>query len=213
VVYIKLTERQKKIVQIVKEHGLITGENIAKSLGLTRTALRTDFSILTSKKILSAKPKKGYSYLGKGIEDSKPIKDFKVSSYMRKPFILAEETSIYDAIIGMSLDDSSSIFITQNGYLSGVASRKDLLKYSVTGRDLNKMPIGVIMTRMPNIIYCYKGDNIFGIAKKLLAHEIDSIPVVEDEKDSEGVTRQKIVGKLSKTSVTKLFVDLIEDGF
>ena len=208
---IKLTERQRKIIQLVKEHQLITGENIAKTLGLSRTALRTDFSILTSKKILCAKPRKGYTYIGNSVEECSIIKEFKVSEYMRNPYILEENTCVYDAIIGMSLEDSSNIFISQNGYLSGVLSRKDLLKYSVTGRDLNKMPIGVIMTRMPNIIFCYKDDDIVEVAKKLLTHEIESIPVVEEEKDSSGMSMYKILGKLSKTSITQLFLDIIEN--
>ena len=57
-----LTQRQKTIVEIVKENQPIIGDEIAKRLSLTRSALRTDFSILTGKGILKSKPKVGYIY-------------------------------------------------------------------------------------------------------------------------------------------------------
>ena len=44
-----LTQRQKTIVEIVKENQPIIGDEIAKRLSLTRSALRTDFSILLEK--------------------------------------------------------------------------------------------------------------------------------------------------------------------
>ncbi len=52
----KLNERQKKILQIVKENGPITGEQIAAALSLTRATLRPDLSILTMTGMLEARP-------------------------------------------------------------------------------------------------------------------------------------------------------------
>lgn len=57
-----LTDRQKKIIEIVKKNQPIKGDDIAKELGVTRSALRTDFSILTKENIIEAKVKKGYYY-------------------------------------------------------------------------------------------------------------------------------------------------------
>ena len=57
-----MTDRQKKIIEIVKKNQPIKGDDIAKELGVTRSALRTDFSILTKENIIEAKVKKGYYY-------------------------------------------------------------------------------------------------------------------------------------------------------
>ncbi len=62
---IQLTERQEKIINIVKYNQPVTGENIAKELGLTRSTLRPDLAILTMSGILDARPKVGYFYTGK----------------------------------------------------------------------------------------------------------------------------------------------------
>ena len=43
----ELNERQEKILNIVKQHGPITGSNIAAQLSLTRATLRPDLAILT----------------------------------------------------------------------------------------------------------------------------------------------------------------------
>ena len=64
------------------------------------------------------------------------------------------------------------------------------------------------MTRMPNIILGTKEDKAYDLAKKILDHEIDSIPIVEKVKVEEGKELYKIVGKVSKTNITKLFVKI-----
>ena len=64
---------------------------------------------------------------------------------------------------------------------------------------------------MPNIIYGYPEDRAYSLAKKIIEHEIDSIPIVEKSYESDnGKVNLKIVGKISKTNITKLFVNLGE---
>jgi len=70
------------------------------------------------------------------------------------------------------------------------------------------MPIGMIMSRMPNIVYVFDNDSAYDAVVKLITHEIDSIPVVEPFKDSDGKEQFKITGKVSKTNMTKLLYDL-----
>lgn len=65
VIQLELSERQKKIVEIVKENGPITGEHIADRLDLTRATLRPDLAILTMAGFLEARPRVGYFYTGK----------------------------------------------------------------------------------------------------------------------------------------------------
>lgn len=65
VIIIELNKRQEHIIQIVKDHGPITGESIAPQLGLTRATLRPDLAILTMAGYLEARPRVGYFYTGK----------------------------------------------------------------------------------------------------------------------------------------------------
>lgn len=206
---IKLTERQEKIIEIVKNNEPITSENIAGHLELTRATLRPDLSILTMSGILDARPKVGYFYTGKTTFSfiAEKIQEIKVSERKSVPIVVDEETSIYDSIVTMFLEDVSSIYVTTDGFLSGVVSRKDFLKNAIGGLDLEKTPIGVIMTRMPNIVMTYLDESVLEAATKLIEHEVDSLPIVEElEKDEEIL--YKIIGRITKTTITRLFVEL-----
>ena len=150
VISIQLTERQEKIISIVKYNQPITAENIAKQLNLTRATLRPDLAILTMSGILDARPKVGYFYTGKTTFSfiSEKIKEAKVSDRKAIPVIVDEETIIYDAIVTMFLEDAGTVYVTANGYLTGVVSRKDFLKNAIGGLNLHNTPVAVIMTRM-----------------------------------------------------------------
>lgn len=56
----ELSNRQDQIIEIVKENGPITGEQIAERLNLTRATLRPDLAILTMAGFLDARPRVGY---------------------------------------------------------------------------------------------------------------------------------------------------------
>lgn len=203
-----LSERQEKIIDIVKSNSPITGDAIAKKLNLTRATIRPDLAVLTMVRILDARPKVGYFYLGKTPMNflAEQISKIMVKDIKSVPIVLDEITSSYDAIVTMMLEDVGTIYIINEGYLSGVISRKDLLKSAMGGSDLSKLPVGVIMTRMPNIIYAKDEDTVLNAAIKLIEHEIDSLPVVEviDEEDK----KLKVIGRISKTNITRLFTEL-----
>ena len=59
----------------------------------------------------------------------------------------------------------------------GVSSRKDLLRASMIGQDIHTMPISIIMSRMPNIVYLKEEDLVIYAASQMIDKEIDSIPV------------------------------------
>lgn len=208
VIDIQLNERQKKIIDIVKNNQPITGEAIAGKLSLTRSTIRPDLSILTMSGILDARPRVGYFFTGKtglGMVSDK-IKSILVDEIKSVPVVLDESISIYDAIVFMFLENVGSIYITDDGILSGVISRKDIIRAAMGGTDLHKVPVGVIMTRMPNIIFVKPNDSLLSAGKKLIDHEIDSLPVVEvvDETNKE----YKVIGRITKTNITRLFVEL-----
>lgn len=211
-IIIQLNKRQLKIIDIVKENEPITSENIAASLNVTRATLRSDLAILTMTGILDARPKVGYFY--SGINEinlvGNKVKDKKVEDIMSMPILVKKDTSTYDVIVTMFLSDVGSIVIIDDEEnLCGVVSRKDLLKATVGGADINKIPIGMIMTRTPNVVTLNRDDSVLLAAKKIIEHEIDSVPVIEyDGKDK---TRTKVVGRLSKTNITKLFLEIMDN--
>ena len=198
---IQLNPRQLKIIDIVKENEPITSESIASILNVTRATLRSDLAILTMTGILDARPKVGYFYSGisgASLVGNK-IKDKKVKDIMSMPVVIKQDTNIYDSIVT----------IDENENLCGIVSRKDLLKVTIGSADINKMPVGMIMTRTPNVITTNKEDDVVLAAKKIIEHEVDSIPVVEiNEEDTNQI---KVIGRLSKTNITKLFLEIADN--
>ncbi|MDI6602292.1 MAG: helix-turn-helix transcriptional regulator [Thermoanaerobacteraceae bacterium] len=207
---IPFTDRQQNIIDIVRMNQPITSEQIAEKLNLTRATLRPDLAILTMSGVLEAKPKVGYYYTGRSNLNviSEYLNSVKVSDIKSMPVIVEENTSVYDAIVTLFLEDVGTIFVTNNGYLVGAVSRKDFLKVAIGGNsDLNKIPVGVIMTRMPNIIVTSDEESIVDAARKIIMHEVDSLPVVETLKEN-GKELSRITGKVSKTNITRFFVQL-----
>lgn len=205
----ELSERQQRIVEIVKENEPITSEQIAALLKVTRATLRPDLAILTMSGILDARPKVGYLYSGNnGVNIiSEQIRKTRVSDIKSIPVIVDEQTSLYDGIVALFLEDVGSIYVVSKGYLTGVVSRKDFLKSIMGGMEIHKVPVGLIMTRMPNIVLTYPHETALEAAIKIIEHEVDSLPVVEQEIIG-GKELFKVVGKISKTNIARLFVEL-----
>lgn len=213
-IIIRLTERQSNIVQIVRDKGPITGEDIADILGLTRSALRPDLAILTKAGVLDARPRVGYYYSGKPTLTMvmEEISKLNVNDFKAVPIVVTEKTSVYDAIVNLFVEDVGSlIVVSEGGALEGILSRKDLLKTALGQGDLHKIPVGVIMTRMPNIITIDPEETLLAAAKKIVEHQIDSLPVIVKENNN-GKEVVKVVGKISKTTIARVFVELGE-GF
>lgn len=209
-IIIQLNKRQEHILQIVKENGPITGEHIADRLSLTRATLRPDLAILTMAGFLDARPRVGYFYTGirtQLLTDS--LNHLYVRDYQSIPVVVDEGISVYDAIVMMFLEDVGTMFVVdKHALLVGVLSRKDLLRASIGKQELNSIPVNIIMTRMPNITMCSKEDLLIDVAKKLIDKQIDSLPVVkETEKGYE------VIGRITKTNITKAFVALADEGY
>ncbi|TDM13306.1 helix-turn-helix transcriptional regulator [Macrococcus lamae] len=206
---IELNQRQEKILQIVKNNGPITGEKIAERLNLTRATLRPDLAILTMAGYLDARPRVGYFYTGKSSTQllSASIRKFQVKDFQSIPSVINEDISVYDAICAMFLEDVGTLFvINKNSELVGVCSRKDLLRASMGGQDIHSVPVHIIMSRMPNISVVTPDDLLIYAANLLIEKQIDSLPVVRKKGSSYEVT-----GRITKTTITRAFVALIED--
>ncbi|MBM7584713.1 CBS domain-containing protein [Bacillus pakistanensis] len=207
---IELNKRQEQILEIVKENGPITGEQIADQLNLTRATLRPDLAILTMAGYLDARPRVGYFYTGKTGTQllTENLKKIYVKQFQSIPVVVPENVSVYDAICTMFLEDVGTLFVVdKNSYLVGVLSRKDLLRASIGKQELSTLPVNIIMTRMPNITTCEKDDLLIEVAKDLIDKQIDAVPVVK--KTSKGDL--EVTGRITKTNITKAFVSLADD--
>lgn len=206
---IELNKRQEQILQIVKENGPITGEHIADRLNLTRATLRPDLAILTMSGFLEARPRVGYFFTGKTGTQllADKLKKLQVKDFQSIPVVIHENVSVYDAICTMFLEDVGTLFVVDDhSILTGVLSRKDLLRASIGKQELPSIPVHIIMTRMPNITVCRKEDFIMDVAKHLIEKQIDALPVIKDtDKGFE------VVGRITKTNMTKILVSLSEN--
>ncbi|WP_082153500.1 helix-turn-helix transcriptional regulator [Bacillus sp. LL01] len=205
----ELNKRQETILQIVKEQGPVTGEAIADQLNLTRATLRPDLAILTMAGYLDARPRVGYFYTGKTGSQllSDKISKIQVHNHQSIPVVVLESVSVYDAICTMFLEDVGTLFVVDNfSIIVGVLSRKDLLRASIGKQELTSIPVNIIMTRMPNITFCFKEDLIIDVAQKLIEKQIDALPVVK--KTDKGY---EVIGRITKTNITKVLVALAHD--
>ncbi|SDK38704.1 CBS domain-containing protein [Natronincola ferrireducens] len=209
---IEFTSRQKKIIEIVEKSQPITSQDIATLLKVTRATLRPDLSILTMSGVLDARPKVGYFYTGRPHVNliEQQIKSIRVEDIMSVPVVVTEEMSVYDAIVTMFLEDTGTIYVVSEGILVGVVSRKDFLKNAIGGIDINKVPVAMVMTRMPNITTIFPEESIWVAVNKIVEHEVDSLPVVEKLVD-EGKEKLKVIGKISKSNMAKLLVELCRE--
>lgn len=203
----EFSARQKKIINIVRENQPITSQGIAEKLGLTRAAIRADLSVLTMAEILEAKPRVGYFY----IESFRSLGAWDrffnktVREIQSVPVVINEETSVYDAVVTLFLEDVGTLFVVNGeSYLVGVVSRKDLLKITLESQDSSRIPVSVIMTRRPQIVTAAPDETIYSAARKIISAQVDALPVLN--------LQEKIVGRLSKTNLVRALVDFGSKG-
>lgn len=207
---IELKNRHKEILEIVKKYQPIASEQIAQHLKLTRSAIRADLNLLVMSGHLEARPKVGYCVVESSTRErvADYLKNIRVNDLKSRPVVVDEKASVYDTIVTMFLEDVGMICVTAEDYLVGVVSRKDLLKAAIGRTDINNMPVGMIMTRMPNVILISPNAPVSEAARKIIDRQIDALPVVEEHM-IQGQTRYKVIGRISKTNITKLFVEMI----
>ena len=204
----KLSKRQEQIAQIVREEGPVTGSAIAEHLEVTRSALRSDLSVLTMLGVLDARPNVGYYYVGlsKETQTAERLKSFLVSDVLSQAVVVNGDTSLYDTIVTLFTEDVGTILVCDGSYLVGVVSRKDLLRASMVQTDSHTMPISMIMTPVSKVIAVEPTDTLVEAAQKMIDYEVDCLPVVVRE-DIGNKKRLKVVGRVSKTTVAKVFLE------
>lgn len=205
----ELSERQKEIIEIVKKHEPISGDNIADELGLSKSTLRSDLAVLTMIGILDARPKVGYIYSGLDFEPliQDRLASLTVKDVMAPPVIINQETTIQDAITTLFMYDAGTLVVAdrETKDMVGIVSRKDLLRSMVMGNN-QEAAVALIMTRMPNIYVTYPSMPILAAAKLISRHEVDTLPVVKAKGSKE------VIGKISKTILVNLLIEVGDEG-
>lgn len=209
----ELTDRQERILDIVKSSEPITGAQIAKKLDLSRSTLRSDFSVLTMQKLLISKPKVGYFYNTNRMEPLvvQQLSRKYVEKVMTNPTFIRQDESVQEGVAELFLEDIGSLYVlNEEKQLVGVVSRKDLLKIALGNSNIDEVPISMAMTRVPNVYYIFSDDTVEYATQKLLAHKIDSLPVM-DREEWEKNNHLVVVGKFSKTTISQLFLSVLEN--
>lgn len=200
----ELTKRQQDILSLVQSEGPITGDHIADALGVSKTTLRADLSVLTMTGRLSARPRVGYTYNAEHETDSRlaVLHEMIVRNHMAVPVSVLESVSVHDAALTMFLEDVGTLFVIRENKLAGVLSRKDLLKVTLGTSDAKEMPVTLAMTRVPHIVTIHPDASLYDAAVLMVRHEVDAVPVVSGDDGAD------LVGRISKTTITKAFVEL-----
>lgn len=204
----ELSKRQEKILDIVRDEGPITGNAIAKKLDVTRSALRSDLSVLTMIGMLDARPKVGYYFVGKSQNNLlvDALSKYKVRDVLSQAVVVSQDMSLYDTIVTIFTEDVGTLLVCEDGYLIGIVSRKDLLRASIGQNNQTTVPVSMIMTPVSKIIVVSPTDTVVEAAQKLIDYEVDCLPVVEKEMEG-NKKKYRVVGRISKTNITKLYLE------
>lgn len=208
---IELTDRQLTIIELVKNHAPITGEQIAENLGVSRPTLRSDLSVLVMLGIIDAKPKVGY-FPGKSmLPDGAAIERlvaWKVKDIMGRPVAVREEGLVKDAVIQLFVENTGLLVVVDGeGDLAGVVTTKDLLKVTVGNPNADQIPISMVMTRLPRVVTVQPEDSVMEAAKRMIDHQISGLPVVQAKADSGDDTSFEVVGRITKTHILQVLLE------
>ena len=162
-------------------------------------------------KYLEAKPKVGYTLGSASRQKEQALEELlhmQVKEFQSAPVVLRETATVSDAVVTMFLENVGSLIIGDaEGCLVGIVSRKDLLKVTLGNSAATTMPVGLIMTRYPNIVTIGPEESIVTAAKKMITHEVDTLPVVK-ELEAGSSQKVEVVGRITKTAMTKVVLKL-----
>lgn len=211
-IYIELTMRQIDIIGFVKNNTPITSEQIAELLGVSRPTIRSDLSVLVMLGYLDAKPKVGY-FPGKNMSPETQLADqltkTKIKEVQGIPVAIRNTATVHDAVVTLFFENVGSLFVNdEDGALIGIVSRKDLLKVTLGNPNAGAMSITLVMSRGPNLITVGPEDSLLEAAHKLIHHQVDALPVVIVTKLENGKEILEAVGRITKTTMTKVLLEL-----
>lgn len=211
---IQLTARQLELLELVKKHSPVTGEQLAEYLGVSRPTLRSDLSLLVMLGLLDAKPKVGY-FLGNNYRSgSGPLQRFnsmKVREVQGVPVNVPESLSVHDAVITLFTENADTLLVVnEDKRLAGIITPKDLLKITLGNAGAAAIPVSMVMTRYPNIVTLSPDDSVMEAIRKMSQHQVDCLPVI-NSRDEQGLFPE-VTGWVSKSNIIRLIADIAADG-
>lgn len=209
------------IVDLVQNNAPITGEQIAELLGVSRPTIRSDLSVLVMLRLIDAKPKVGY-FPGEALKPARAVysalQQWKVKDRMSRPVVVRDDATVGDAVISLFVDNVGSLIVTdETGRLVGMVSPKDLLKFTLGHPNAASLPIRMAMTRHAQLVTIGPDDTVLEAARKMMAHQVNSLPVVRPSRDGDGEGGAgrglglEVIGRITKTNITQAMVELASD--
>jgi predicted transcriptional regulator len=200
-----LSERQQGIVELLKKQSPLTTDSMVEAFQVSRSVLQSDLAMLLAWGVLDQEPRQGYcicdSFNDKNAVRER-VKHLRVRDFMRSPVSVDEDCSIHEALVALfTYDVANMIIVGKSRDLRGVVSRKDFLRASLGKIDYQQVPVNVIMTRMPNIIWALPDDRVVDVAAKLIKHQIDTIPIVEVYIEADGNEAYHVIGCFTRTII------------
>lgn len=127
---------------------------------------------------------------------------------MGVPIVLRETASVSDAVVTLFLENVGSLVVLDaSGSLAGIVSRKDLLKVTLGNPQASSVLLSMVMTRFPNIVTVSPNDTVLDAMSKMMSHEVDGLPVVQPASAEGKPAKWEVIGRITKTTITKLLFD------
>ncbi|WP_091186535.1 CBS domain-containing protein [Paenibacillus catalpae] len=197
------------MLELVKKHAPITGEQLAEYMGVSRPTLRSDLSLLVMLNLLDAKPKVGY-FLGeayRATDDTAARQRFdniKVQEIQGVPVNIPEMLSVHDAVITLFTENANTLLVVnEQKKLAGIVTPKDLLKMTLGNAGAVSVPVSMVMTRYPNIVTLVPEESVSDAIRKMMLHQVDCLPVIVP-----GEGGPDISGWVSKSNIIRLMSDI-----
>ncbi|WP_054028281.1 CBS domain-containing protein [Bacillus sp. FJAT-28004] len=211
---IQLSTRQLELLELVKRHAPITGEQLAESLGVSRPTLRSDLSLLVMLGLLDAKPKVGY-FLGNTYRSSseplQQLNNMKVREVQGVPVNVPDSLSVHDAVITLFTENADTLLIVnEQKRFVGIVTPKDLLKITLGNAGAASIPVSMVMTRYPNIVTLMPDESVMEAIRKMSLHQVDCLPVIVPREDQ--ANDPEVTGWVSKSNIIRLMADIAMDG-
>ena len=198
-----------ELLELVKKHSPVTGEQLAEYLGVSRPTLRSDLSLLVMLGLLDAKPKVGY-FLGNAYRsNNEAIQRFaamKVREVQGVPVNILDSLSVHEAVITLFTENADTLLVVnEQKQFVGIVTPKDLLKITLGNAGASAIPVSMVMTRYPNIVTLLQGESVMDAIRKMALHQVDCLPVIHPHED--GGTQ--VTGWVSKSNIIRLMADAV----